>query len=67
MKNAIAVLERKRLGKRRGRRNCRDRFWLQNEEKTWEIIRELAPDMSVFDVLSYSKEFHNLKAAIKEA
>ena len=36
-------------------------------EKTWEIIRELAPDLSVFDVLSYSKEFHNLKAAIKEA
>lgn len=36
-------------------------------EKAWEVIRELAPDLSVFDVLSYPKDFHNLKAAVKEA
>ena len=35
-------------------------------EKTWEVIREVAPDMSVFDVLSYPKLYHNLKAAVKE-
>jgi len=35
-------------------------------EKTWEVIRELVKDMSVFDVLDYPNVFHNLKAAIKE-
>ena len=35
------------------------------EEKAWKVIRETAPDMSVFDVLSYPKLYHNLKAAIK--
>ncbi|MEG0107458.1 MAG: V-type ATPase subunit [Lachnospiraceae bacterium] len=34
--------------------------------KIWELMRELVSDMSVFDVLSYSDLFHNLKAAIKE-
>ena len=36
----------------------------REEEKTWEVIRDVAPDMSVFDVLSYPKLYHNLKAAI---
>ena len=36
------------------------------EEKTWKVIRELVPDMSVFDVFLYENDFHNLKAAIKE-
>lgn len=38
----------------------------REEEKTWEVIREVAPEMSVFDVMSYQKVYHNLKAAIKE-
>lgn len=38
----------------------------REEEKTWEVIREAAPDLTVFDVLSYTKVYHNLKAAIKE-
>ncbi len=38
----------------------------REEEKTWEIVRELHVDMEKFDVLSYPKLFHNLKAAIKE-
>ena len=38
----------------------------REEEKTWEVIRDVAPDMSVFDVLSYPKLYHNLKAAIKD-
>ena len=38
----------------------------REEEKTWEVIRDVAPDMSVFDVLSYPKLYHNLKAAVKE-
>ncbi|HBA62475.1 MAG TPA: V-type ATP synthase subunit C [Lachnospiraceae bacterium] len=38
----------------------------REREKTWETVRELVKDMSVFDVLSYPDLFHNLKAAIKE-
>lgn len=35
------------------------------EEKTWEVIRDVAPDMSVFDMLAYPRMYHNLKAAVK--
>lgn len=37
----------------------------REEEKTWEVIRAIAPDIGVFDVFSYSKMYHNLKAAVK--
>lgn len=35
-------------------------------EKTWKEIRDLAGDMSVFEVLTYPDLFHNLKAAVKQ-
>lgn len=35
-------------------------------EKTWELIRDLKVDLSVFEVLSLPHLYHNLKAAIKE-
>ncbi|MGI5966311.1 MULTISPECIES: V-type ATPase subunit [Anaerotruncus] len=35
-------------------------------EKTWEVIREVVDDMSVFDVFLYANDYHNLKAAIKQ-
>jgi len=35
-------------------------------EKTWGLIKELVKDMSVFDTFLYEKDFHNLKAAIKQ-
>ncbi len=38
----------------------------REEEKIWEVVKELSVDMELFDVLSYPKLFHNLKAAIKE-
>lgn len=38
----------------------------QEREKTWSFIRELVGDMSVFDTFLYEKDFHNLKAAIKQ-
>jgi V/A-type H+-transporting ATPase subunit C len=41
-------------------------MFAREEEKTWEVVRDIAPDLSVFDVLSYPKLYHNLKAAIKE-
>lgn len=38
----------------------------RESEKTWQVIRDMKVDMSVFDVLSYQHLYHNLKAAIKE-
>ncbi|MFU0831433.1 MAG: Archaeal/vacuolar-type H+-ATPase subunit C [Oscillospiraceae bacterium] len=35
-------------------------------EKTWNLMRELVDDLSVFDVFLYANDFHNLKAAVKE-
>jgi V/A-type H+-transporting ATPase subunit C len=34
--------------------------------KTWELMRELVKDMSVFNTFLYGNDFHNLKAAIKK-
>ena len=34
-------------------------------EETWDTIRELVDDMSVFDVFLYPIDFQNLKAAVK--
>lgn len=36
-------------------------------KKTWDLIQDLVEDMSVFDVFLYENDFHNLKAAIKQA
>ena len=43
-----------------------EKILTREREKTWEDIRELVPDMSVFGILDYPNVFHNLKAAIKE-
>lgn len=37
----------------------------REEEKIWQVIKELSVDPKKFEVLSYQKLFHNLKAAIK--
>lgn len=44
-----------------------DAMLTREEEKIWETVKELSVPMEVFDVLSYPKLFHNLKAAVKEA
>lgn len=43
-----------------------DAVLAREREKIWETIGEMHVDMSVFDVLSYTSWFHNLKAAVKE-
>lgn len=37
----------------------------REEEKIWQTVRELSIDKKKFEVLSYQKLFHNLKAAVK--
>lgn len=36
-------------------------------QKTWDLMEELVPDMSVFNVFLYERDFHNLKASVKES
>lgn len=62
----IQVLEEKGWGDQETSGNG-EGILVKEEEKTWETIREMGVDMSVFDVLFYPNLFHNLKAAIKEA
>lgn len=38
----------------------------REEEKIWKVVKELSVPMEKFDVITYPKLFHNLKAAIKE-
>lgn len=35
-------------------------------EKTWDLMRDMVEDMSVFHTFLYQNDFHNLKAAIKQ-
>lgn len=42
-------------------------FLRRERKKTWDFIAELVDDMSVFDVFLYANDYHNLKAAIKDA
>ena len=39
----------------------------EEHDKTWAFVEELVDDMSVFDVFLYANDYHNLKAAIKDA
>ena len=52
-----------------GTESCRtwEDMLKSEEKKLWELIEELVPDMSVFDVFKKPGDYHNLKAAIKEA
>lgn len=36
-------------------------------EKTWDLLRDMVEDMSVFNTFLCGNDYHNLKAAIKEA
>ena len=42
-----------------------DAILTREREKIWETIGEMHVDMDVFNVLSYTNWFHNLKAAVK--
>jgi V/A-type H+-transporting ATPase subunit C len=43
-----------------------DELVMTEREKTWEIMRELVEDMSIFNTFLYANDFHNVKAAIKQ-
>ncbi len=45
--------------------NDPDALFAREAEKTWELVREFAGDLTPFDVFRHERDFHNLKAAIK--
>ena len=62
---ALQFLEEKGWGDTESSGNAEE-ILTREEEKTWEVVKELSIGMEHFDVLSYPKLFHNLKAAVKE-
>lgn len=44
-----------------------DEILAAEQNKIWDVIRELRVSMDTFDVLSLPNAFHNLKTAVKEA
>ena len=45
-----------------------EEMFQEENKKTWALIRELVPNnMQIFDVFRLEKDYHNLKAAIKES
>lgn len=38
----------------------------EEDQKTWTLMAELVPDLTVFNVFRLQDDYHNLKAAIKE-
>ncbi|MDD4188784.1 MAG: V-type ATPase subunit [Eubacteriales bacterium] len=44
-----------------------DELLAAESDKTWDLIGEIVEDMSIFDTLLLENDYHNLKAAIKQA
>lgn len=42
-----------------------ERILRSERKKTWDFIRELSDDLSLFDVFLYANDYHNLKVAVK--
>lgn len=63
-KECLRMLADKGWGKT-GEENA-ERLLTAEREKTWELMRELVEDISVFDPFLISNDFHNLKADIKQ-
>lgn len=64
--SCLNFLEEKGWGEHGGSPRAEDIFATE-EQKIWQVIKELGIGLENFDVLSLSERFHNLKAAIKEA
>lgn len=60
----LRVLADKGWG-RSGDENAEQMLTIERE-KTWELMKELVEDLSVFDSFLCTNDFHNLKAAIKQ-
>ncbi|CRZ34195.1 V/A-type H+-transporting ATPase subunit C [Herbinix hemicellulosilytica] len=64
-KDALQFLKDKGWG--RDGAETAEEVLMAEREKTWDLLRELVDDMSVFNVFLCVNDFHNVKAAIKQA
>ncbi|NLJ97505.1 MAG: V-type ATPase subunit [Clostridiales bacterium] len=65
-KDCLRYLSDKGWG-REGQDESSEQLLTAEREKTWELMDELIDDMSVFHTFLYGNDYHNLKAAIKQA
>lgn len=65
-RSAITLLEEKGWMEKSEHPDPVDVFRLQ-EEKTWKLLTEIAPDIRELDFLIVKNDFHNLKAILKAA
>ncbi len=49
-----------------GRHTSSEQMLVFEREKTWDLLKELVEDISVFNTFLYGNDYHNLKAAIKQ-
>ena len=63
--DAIRFLQEKGWGT--GQENDADAILDRENEKIWALVKELNIEGKYFDVLSLPKQYHNLKAAVKES
>ncbi|TAH72147.1 MAG: V-type ATP synthase subunit C [Anaerolineaceae bacterium] len=49
-----------------GRHTSSEQILASEREKTWELLKELVENVSVFNTFLYGNDYHNLKAAIKQ-
>lgn len=66
-KECIGLLSDKGWGRNESDERSSEHLLTAEREKTWELMDELVEDMSVFHTFLYPKDYHNLKAAIKQA
>lgn len=64
-KDCLRLLTEKGWG--RSGNETAEQLLVIEREKTWDMIRELVDDISVFNTFLYGNDYHNLKAAIKQA
>ena len=57
---ALQFLEEKGWGDNESSGDA-EKILTREEEKTWEVVKDLSIGMEHFDVLSYPKLFHNLR------
>ena len=63
--DVIRFLQEKGWGT--GQENDADAILDRENEKIWALVKELNIEGKYFDVLSLPKQYHNLKAAVKES
>lgn len=63
----VQILSEKGWGDENSSAAAPEEMLAKEREKMWELIDELVPEKTIFDVFRLSADYNNLKAAIKES